>query len=88
MKPYEIVLKRSVAKDFRRIPQVILQSIQQRIAGLAHDPFPPGAEPISGYEHFYRIRIGNYRVVYEVATTVRIITIIRIGHRKDVYKSL
>jgi mRNA interferase RelE/StbE len=87
-KPYEIVLKRSVLKDIRAIPRSILRSIQDRIAALSTDPFPPGMEPIEGRDRCYRIRIGNYRIVYDVATTVRIITIIRIGHRKDVYRKL
>lgn len=88
MKTYGLVFKRSVVKDIRRIPGSILQSIHDRIAALANDPFPSGAEPIEGYKHYYRIRIGQYRVIYEVAATVRIITIIRIGHRKDVYRML
>lgn len=85
---YEIVVKKSVLKDIRRIPRSILQSIQDRIATLADDPFPHGAEPIEGCNHHYRIRIGQYRIVYNVATTIRIITIVRIGHRKDVYRML
>lgn len=87
-KIYQIVLKRSVMKDIRRIPRSILAALQSRIAALAHEPFPPGAEPIEGYDHYYRIRMGNYRVVYEVASTVQIITVIRIGHRKDVYRKM
>ncbi len=87
-KPYAILLKRSVLKDIRRIPRSILQGIQERIASLADDPFPPGAQPIEGYDHYYRIRIGHYRVIYEVAAVVRIITVIRIGHRKDIYRKL
>lgn len=87
-KLYAIVLKRSALKEIRRIPAGILRSIEDRIFALATDPFPSGVERIEGYEHCYRIRIGNYRVVYEVAGTVRIITIIRIGHRKDVYRNL
>lgn len=86
--PYEIVVKKSVLKDIRRIPRSVLQGIQERIAALADNPFPHGAEPMEGYDHHYRIRFGQYRIVYEVAATVRIITIIRVGHRKDVYRKL
>lgn len=86
--PYDIVVKRSVLKDIRRIPKTILGQIQERIAALAHEPFPSGAEAIEGYHHCYRIRIGQYRVLYEVASTVRIVTIIRIRHRKDAYRQL
>ncbi len=86
--PYKIVLKESVLRDIRRFPRAVLSRLRERIAALVHDPLPPGAETIQGYEHYYRIRVGAYRIVYEVKTTVRIITIIRIGHRKDVYRRL
>lgn len=86
--PYQIVLKRSVLKDIRRIPRSILDALQARIAALAENPLPRGAEPIEGYAHHYRIRMGTYRIVYEVAATIRILTVIRIGHRKDVYRNL
>lgn len=86
--PYDIVVKQSVLKDIRRIPQSILGKLKEKIAALAHEPFPPGAEPIQGYGHHYRIRLGNYRIIYQVATTIRIITIVKVGHRKDVYKAL
>jgi mRNA interferase RelE/StbE len=87
-KIYEIVFKRSVLKDIRRIPKVVLQRIQEKITALKQEPIPAGAEPIEGYEKHFRIRIGQYRVVYEVAHEIRIITVIRIGHRKDVYRQL
>ena len=85
---YDIVLKRSVLKDIRRIPRIVVRELQDCIAALAIDPFPHGVEPIAGYEHHFRIRVGNYRIIYEVAKTVRIITIIRIGHRKEGYRSM
>ena len=87
-KSFQIVLKQSVLKDIRRIPRSIVQAIQERIAALAENPFPANAEPIKGYRHHYRIRIGNYRVIYEVAAKIRIITVIRIGDRKGVYRNL
>lgn len=87
-KIYEVVLKRSALKDLRRIPKSIARSIEDRFEALAQNPFPPGMEPIGGYDNYYRIRLGNYRIVYEVSTIVRIVTVVRIGHRKDVYRSL
>lgn len=87
-KIYEIVFKRSVLKDIRRIPRIFLEKIQQKISGLSENPFPAGAEKIEGYEHHYRIRLGHYRIIYEVQATIRIVTVIRIGHRKDVYRQL
>ena len=87
-KLYTIVFKRSVLKDIKRIPGVILKNIQKRIDLLPGNPFPSGAEPVEGYKHYYRIRVGDYRVVYEVAAQIGIITIIKIGHRRDVYRKL
>jgi len=87
-KAYKVVAKKSVAKDARKLPSSVLQSIEVRIALLANDPFPPDVEPIQGYKNYYRIRIGNYRVIYEIATEIKIITIIKVGHRKDVYKKI
>lgn len=87
-RPFKIELKKSVLKDIRKIPVGYLAAIRERILQLAVDPVPNGAEPIQGYKHHYRIRIGNYRVIYEVASDIRIVTIIRIGNRKDVYRQL
>lgn len=85
---YRIQFLPSVLKDIRRLPQNVLTMLQTRIDGLAEDPFPQGVMPIKGYDKHYRIRIGQYRIVYAVETTIRIITVIRIGHRKDVYRKL
>lgn len=83
---YRIVVKESVLRDIRRLPQLVVQRLYEHIAALANEPIPSGAEKIHGYNHYYRIRVGAYRVIYEVGRSIRIITIIRIGHRKDVYK--
>ncbi len=85
---YRVVLKESVEKDTRRIPSVILKHILKRIFLLAHDPFPADTKKLHGYHRGYCIRIGQYRVVYEVTTEIRIVTIMRIGHRREVYRSL
>lgn len=88
MPNYHVVLKKSVLKDIRAIPRRTLERIQSAIDDLRIDPFCKDAEKVRGYEHTYRLRVGRYRIVYEVAKTIRIITIIRIGHRKGVYKRL
>jgi len=88
MRGYSVVLKRSVLKDIRAIPRSALRRIRQAIDALRADPVPPQCEKLRGYACVYRIRVGMYRMVYEVAKAVRIITVIRIGHRKDVYRML
>ncbi len=85
---YTIHFLQSVKKDLRRIPSVLQERIQTVLLRLAENPFPEGIKKIQGYEHIYRLRVGNYRIVYEVKTTIRIITIMRIAHRKDIYRAI
>ena len=59
----------------------------EAVEDLAENPFPHGVEKLSGSQHAYRIRLGDYRVVYEVVAEVNLIEIQRVRHRKDVYKS-
>lgn len=83
---YQIVFRQSVKKDIRRIPGVVLARLQEALRGLQENPFPHDCKKLRGAESVYRIRVGNYRIVYEVTSTIRIITVIRIGHRKNVYQ--
>jgi mRNA interferase RelE/StbE len=86
MASYELVFKRSVAKDLRAFPKVDVKRILQRVRSLADDPRPPGCEKLSGQER-YRIRQGIYRIVYSVEDDVLVVLVVKIGHRRDVYRS-
>lgn len=86
MKRYAVEIKKSVLQEIRHFPESVLSRIQKAIEKLASNPFPRGMEKIGGYKGYCRIRIGNYRIVYHVEKKVRIITIIKIGDRKNVYK--
>lgn len=88
MKPYRIELKRSVLKDIRRFPESVLRRLREAIENLRGNPFPAKHEKIRGYEDHHRIRVGEYRIVYHVATKTAVITIIKMKHRKDVYRQL
>lgn len=83
---YKIEFKASVLKDIRRIPQVFLEKIELAINGLSKNPLPKGVKKVQGYDKFYRLRVGMYRVVYSLGDKVKIITIIKIGHQKEVYR--
>ncbi len=85
MASYRIVFKQSVTKDLRPIPKKDVQRILQRIDGLAEDPRPAGAEKLSGDEK-YRIRQGNYRILYTIEDDIITVTIVKVGHRRDVYR--
>jgi mRNA interferase RelE/StbE len=85
MASYRIVFRQSVAKDLRPIPRRDVQRILKRIDGLADDPRPAGAEKLSGDEK-YRIRQGSYRILYTIEDDVVTVTIVKVGHRRDVYR--
>jgi mRNA interferase RelE/StbE len=86
MTNYKIVIKQSVAKDLRPIPNKDVKHILQRIEQLAQDPRPPGSEKLSGEEK-YRVRQGNYRILYRIEDEILTVFIVKIGHRRDVYRS-
>ena len=86
MASYELVFKKSVAKDLRQFPKVDVKRILQCIRSLAEDPRPPGGEKLSGQER-YRVRQGVYRIVYEIDDNVLIVLVVKVGHRRDVYRS-
>lgn len=85
MASYEVVFKRSVTKDLRRLPTDDIQRILERIRALAVEPRPLGCEKLSGLER-YRLRQGSYRIVYEIADTRLIVLIVKVGHRREVYR--
>lgn len=84
MGKYEIVVRPSVRKDIRGIPKADLQRIMARISGLQDDTRPAGCIKLSGME-YYRIRQGDYRIVYEIEVDRLIVILVKIGNRKDVY---
>jgi mRNA interferase RelE/StbE len=85
MGKYRLVLKKSVAKDLRGIPSKDVLRILKCFGSLADDPRGPGCEKLSGQER-YRLRQGVYRIVYEVRDDVLIVVVVKVGHRKDVYR--
>ena len=85
MTSYNIVIKQSVAKDLRPISNKDVKRILQRIEQLAQDPRPLGSEKLSGEEK-YRVRQGNYRILYRIEDEIVTVFIVKIGHRRDVYQ--
>ena len=84
MASYEIRFKRSVAKDLRDIPKKDVKRILNTIDALAKDPFCPGCKKLAGKD-YYRVRQGNFRVIYEVLNDALIIHIVRVAHRSRAY---
>ena len=85
MKTYEISVSRIATKTLRKLPKLVSVRIFQKIQLLATDPRPAGCKKLVGLPH-YRIRIGDYRVIYGIDDGALIILIVEVGHRRDVYR--
>ena len=85
MASYRVEFRRSVEKELRALPQKDQIRVLQRIALLADEPRPAGCKKLSGQER-YRLRQGNYRILYEIVNERLIVTVVRVGHRRDVYE--
>ena len=86
MAAYSIFFKDSVRKDLAAIPKGDLQRIMERIAGLADNPRPAGCEKLSGQEK-YRLRQGNYRIIYSIQDSQLTVWVVKVGHRREVYRT-
>ena len=82
---YSVVIKKSAERELRALPKEDLRRVVDRIRALAGDPRPHGNEKIPGQER-YRIRQGDYRIVYAVDDEGRTVEIVKIGHRREVYR--
>jgi mRNA interferase RelE/StbE len=85
MAAYKIYFRESVEKDFSSIPKKDLVKILRRIEALADNPRPSGCEKLTGQER-YRVRQGRYRIVYSIQDEALTVWIVKIGHRKNVYR--
>lgn len=82
---YTILVERYAQKQLLKLDKKVIPTIKTTIAGFAEDPRPQGFIKLKG-EDAYRIRVGNYRIIYEIDDDKIIVTVITVGHRKDVYK--
>jgi mRNA interferase RelE/StbE len=86
MASYSLAFKKSVSKDLRSIPNQDVKRILKRIDLLRENPRAEGSIKLSGQEQ-YRVRLGVYRIVYEIRNTELVVTVVKIAHRSEVYKS-
>ncbi len=85
MASYRVLLKRSVLKDLEPLPARDRVRVMERIGALADDPRPRGCEKLSALER-YRLRVGDYRIVYAIEDAELVAWVVRVGHRRDVYR--
>jgi mRNA interferase RelE/StbE len=86
MAAYSILLKKSVSKDLDSIPGNDLRRIIDRIGSLAENPRPVGCEKLSDQER-YRVRQGNYRIIYSIQDYELTVWVVKVGHRREIYRS-
>jgi mRNA interferase RelE/StbE len=85
---YRVEIKPKALRALAKAPNPQKRRIAKAIDALAADPRPAGCRKLAGSEDTYRVRVGDYRVVYEIADRMLIVYVVRIGHRKDVYRGL
>ena len=83
---YEIIITKSIQKQLDNLPNNIQERVYEKIAQLAEEPRPDGVVKLKGYDNEYRIRIGDYRLVYEIRDDQLIVLLVQCKHRRDVYK--
>jgi mRNA interferase RelE/StbE len=83
---YEVYIERAAERDLRRLPSHIFASIITHVKALASDPRPPACRKIVGTSDCWRIRVGDYRVIYQVDDSVKAVRIMRARHRRDAYR--
>jgi len=82
---YKVLIQRSAAKELEGLRPKVRRQVAAKVAGLAVTPRPQGVEKLSGQEK-YRIRQGDHRVLYSIDDTAETVTVVQIGHRRDMYR--
>lgn len=82
---YKIEWKSSASRELRGLEKITIRKILSEVEKLAYDPHPAGSRKLRGSNYTYRLRMGNYRVVYKVRASALTIEIVRVGHRREVY---
>ena len=83
---YRVEIKKSARKEIAALPKRDQRHVMHAIGELADEPRPRGAHKLSGAEAAYRLRVGDYRIVYQIIDKRLIVYIVRLGHRKDIYR--
>ena len=85
MANYSIEIKKSAAKEIEKLPKTMMLRVLEKIKGLSLEPRPLGCKKLSGDEK-YRIRVGNYRILYSIEDDILVVYVVKVGHRREIYK--
>jgi mRNA interferase RelE/StbE len=86
MPAYSIAFKTLAEKALRKLPKTIQRRIVMAVEGLASNPRPAGAKKLTAGDELWRIRVGDYRIVYHIEDKRLVILVVRVAHRRDVYR--
>lgn len=86
MASFEIFWKQSAVKELRKLPREIIAKVHAAVAMLANEPHPQNSKKLKGVENSFRIRVGDYRVVYGVFADRLLVEVVRVGHRRQIYR--
>ena len=84
---YKLKIKKSAERDLKRLPKPLFIRLNQQILALRQEPRPSGVRKLQGKLEGWRVRVGDYRIVYQIDDAAQIVTIVRVRHRRDVYTS-
>ena len=84
---YEIEILSKQRRQIKALPKDIQNLVRAKIRSLAGNPRPPGVKKLSGLKNLYRIRVGEYRIIYDIQDRVLVVVIVSVGHRKEIYRS-
>lgn len=85
MNSYAVELKTSARKELESLPDTVLTRVIRKIESLARDPRPAGCKKLKGYKDQWRVRTGDWRIVYIIADSTRLVSVTRVAHRSKVY---
>ncbi|HEY9782010.1 MAG TPA: type II toxin-antitoxin system RelE/ParE family toxin [Leptolyngbyaceae cyanobacterium] len=83
---YEVEITPAAKRQIKKLTKSIQQLIVERLEELVDNPRPPGIVKMEGEENLYRVRVGDYRIIYEIQDSVLLIVVVKVGHRGNVYR--
>jgi len=86
MAKYTVVVGKSATKELEKLPSTVVKKLVLTIVSLEENPRPKGCKKLQGFENLWRIRVGNYRIIYAIEDVIMLVDVRKIGHRKDIYE--
>lgn len=83
---YTVYISESAGKEIAKLPKSVVQRVLEKIETLSNNPRPSGSKKLQGFKDLWRIRIGNYRVIYRIEDEIQVLTVNKVSHRKDAYQ--